>query len=49
MPCIQYVNLGQVITTKNSSNLKEGKIMNNSKIQSTSYYVHMQNFRHNNL
>jgi hypothetical protein len=31
MPFIQSVNLCQVITMKNSPNLKEGKIMNNSK------------------
>jgi len=31
MSFIQLVNLGQVITMKNSSNFKEGKIMNKSK------------------
>jgi len=49
MPFIQYVNLGQEITIKNSSNFKEGKIMNKSKTIVDFILCSTQNFRHKNL
>jgi len=49
MSFIQYVNLDQEITTKNSSYFKEGKIMYNSKKIVDIILCSTQNFRHKKL